>query len=71
MEERREWIEHSHARLSIVRQCGLASLSRSSYYYAPLGTETEENLELMRVIDRLYLKRPFYGAPRMTDWLRE
>jgi HTH-like domain len=25
----------------------------------------------MRVIDRLYLRRPFYGVPRMTDWLRE
>lgn len=57
--------------LSIVRQCALAGLSRSSYYYEPLVTETEENLDLMRVIDRLYLKRPFYGAPRMTDWLRE
>lgn len=57
--------------LSIVRQCALAGLSRSSYYYEPLGTETEENLDLMRAIDRLYLMRPFYGAPRMTDWLRE
>ena len=25
----------------------------------------------MRVIDKLYMKRPFYGAPRMTGWLRE
>jgi putative transposase len=24
---------------------------------------------LMRQIDRLYLRRPFYGSPRMTDWL--
>jgi putative transposase len=56
--------------LSIVRQCTLAGLSRSSYYYEPLGMETEANLALMRVIDRLYLKRPFYGAPRITDWLR-
>jgi len=24
----------------------------------------------MRRIDELYLKRPFYGSPRMTDWLR-
>ena len=56
--------------LSIVRQCTLAGLSRSSYYYEPLGMETEENLALMRVIDRLYLKRPFYGTPRITDWLR-
>ena len=25
----------------------------------------------MRIIDELYLKRPFYGAPRMTGWLQE
>jgi len=64
------WIEPKDVMLSIVRQCALAGLSRSSYYYEPLGTETDENLDLMRVIDRLYLKRPFYGAPHMTDWLR-
>ena len=71
MEKRREWIEPKHGTLSIVRQCALVGVSRSSYYYEPLGTETEQNLDLMRVIDRLYLRRPFYGAPRMTDWLRE
>jgi putative transposase len=71
VEDRREWIKPKHGKLSIVRQCTLAGLSRSSYYYEPLGAETEANLALMRVIDGLYLKRPFYGAPRMTDWLRE
>ncbi len=25
----------------------------------------------MRMIDKLYLKRPFYGSPRMTIWLRK
>jgi putative transposase len=57
--------------LSVVSQCALLGLSRSSYYYEPKETESAENLELMRVIDRLYLKRPFYGSPRMTDWLRD
>lgn len=71
LERRREWIEPKHGILSIARQCALAGVSRSSYYYEPLGTESEENLALMKVIDRLYLRRPFYGAPRMTDWLRE
>ncbi len=71
MEKRREWIEPQHHRLSIVEQCRLLGVSRSSYYYEPLGTESQENLEIMRVIDRLYLRRPFYGAPRMTDWLGE
>jgi putative transposase len=53
-----------------VEQCVLAGLARSTYYYEPVG-ESEENLALMRVIDELYLKRPFYGSPRMTDWLGE
>jgi putative transposase len=55
----------------VARQCALVSLSRSSYYHEPCGIESEENLALMRVIDELYLKRPFYGAPRMTLWLME
>jgi len=59
-----------HPKLSVARQCELIGLSRSSFYYEPMSTESEENLRLMRRIDELYLKRPFYGSPRMTDWLR-
>jgi putative transposase len=69
--ERREWIEPKDVMLLIVDQCALAGLNQSSYYYELLGVTTEETLDLMRGIDRLYLKRPFSGAPRMTDWLRE
>jgi putative transposase len=36
-----------------------------------MGTESRENLRLMRSIDELYLKRPYYGSPRMTDLLRK
>jgi len=36
-----------------------------------MGTESPENLRIMRKIDELYLSRPFYGSPRMTDWLRD
>lgn len=35
------------------------------------ATESVENLRLMRQIDALYLKRPFFGSPRMTLWLRD
>jgi putative transposase len=62
LERRREWIEPEHARLSVVEQCRLLGVSRSSYYYEPLCTESEKNLSIMTVIDRLYLKRPFYGC---------
>ena len=49
----------------------MVGLARSSYYFTPMASESEENLRLMRQIDELYLKRPFYGYPRMTLWLRE
>ena len=57
-----------HPTLSLRRQCELLDLNRASYYYQP-GTETTENLRLMRLIDGQYLKTPFYGSRRMTAWL--
>lgn len=71
VEKRRQWIEPHHPKLSIARQCGLVGLCRSSYYYRPTTKESLENLRLMRQIDELYLQRPFYGSPRITDWLRQ
>jgi len=55
----------------VSRQCELLGLARSSWYYEPMGRESAENLRLMRRIDELYLQRPFYGSPRMADWLRK
>jgi putative transposase len=49
----------------------MAGLARSSYYYTPVHAENEDNVLLMRQIDQLYLKRPFFGSPRMTLWLQE
>ena len=31
--------------------------------------ESEENLQLMRLIDEQYLHTPFYGSRGMTQWL--
>jgi len=47
----------------------MLGLSRSSYYYRA-RPESQLNLLLMRLIDEQYTKRPFYGVPRMTTWLR-
>ena len=62
---KRGWIEWEHPALSVSRQCALLGLARSTAYYAPTG-ESAENLELMRVLDELYTRRPFYGRRRMT-----
>ena len=63
-------IEPGHPEISIRRQCELVGLNRTSYYYKP-ASESPLNLELMRCIDEEYLKRPFYGWPRMTVRLRQ
>ncbi len=62
-------VEPSHPVLSIVRQCALVSISRSSFYYQPRG-ETSLNLALMRLIDEVFLDCPFYGARQMARHLR-
>jgi len=66
---RRGWVDHTHPGLPISRQCALLHVSRSSVYYTPNRTESEENLALMRLIDEEYLRHPFYGVPRITHWL--
>lgn len=49
----------------MARQCQLLGLARSTCYYQPVG-ETPQNLALMRRIDQLYLKWPFYGSRKMA-----
>ena len=55
--------------LSERRQCRLLRISRSSLYYTPKG-ESAENLTLMRRLDELYLRYPFYGSRQMRRHLR-
>jgi putative transposase len=62
---KRGWIEWEHPELSVSRQCALMGLARSTAYYMPTG-ESAENLQLMRVLDELYTRHPFYGRRRMT-----
>jgi putative transposase len=63
-------IEPCHPELSVRRQCGLLGLNRSTLYYQP-AAETEENLELMRLLDEEYTRHPFKGSRRMALWLAE
>lgn len=65
---RRQMIERGHASLSITAQCRLVSISRSSFYYAPVP-ETAETLALMAVIDAAFLDHPWYGSRQMARHL--
>ena len=61
-------MEPGHEQLSVTRQCQLLDLPRSSFYYEPrpADQETQENLEIMRLLDEQYTRTPFYGSRRMA-----
>ena len=56
--QRRELTDRRHRHLSIVRQCQLMGVSRSSLYYRPKETPPGD-LSLMQAMDRQYLETPF------------
>ena len=55
--------------LSIVAQCRLLSVPRSTLYRRPAPV-SEDDLQLLRRIDEQYLTAPFYGSRRMVAVLR-
>jgi putative transposase len=55
--------------LSIVKQCQILNLSRSTVYYQPRPVSPAD-LALMRRIDELHLVLPFAGARMLRDILR-
>ena len=55
--------------LSIVQQCILLNICRSSFYNIT-QQESSLNQELMKLIDKQNMKTSFYGVPRMTNYLR-
>ena len=65
-EVKRQGIDPNHEHLSLSRQCQLLGLARSTWYYEPLG-ESAENLALMREIDRLSIKRPYFGTRKVRE----
>jgi len=67
-QRRREMVGRRHPVLSTMRQCALVAISRSSLYYRPKGTSSQE-LALMKQIDQQYLSTLFYGSRRMKVWL--
>ena len=68
MTARKEVIDWNHSDISVIRQCQLLGLSKGTLYYKPVP-ETPYNLDLMELIDKQYLKTPFYGSRRMVAHL--
>jgi hypothetical protein len=68
--ERRAMVERPGETLSVRRQCALLNLARSGVY-RPGPVTGADDLALMRRIDELHLKRPFYGSRRMVFELNQ
>lgn len=63
--KRRDMIEPDHPKLSLSAQCRVLNISRSTLYYKPLPA-SGETLGLMKSIDKLFTKYPFFGSRQIA-----
>ena len=61
-------IDKEH-KLSITKQCKALNISRSSIYYKPHPV-SDNDRELMRLIDEIHLEEPYLGSRGMKSTLR-
>ena len=69
VKQRRAAVNRRRPSLSVARQCKLLDISRSGLYYQPARV-SENDLELMKLIDCQYMVTPFYGTRKMAVWLK-
>ena len=60
-------VESNQPGLSLSRQCRLLNVNRSSVYYKPRPISSDD-LELMRLIDDEYMKRPTSGSRSIRNY---
>lgn len=72
MSAKRDMVAAEPKAPSLRRQCELVGLNRASWYRQPMqpAVETDENLTLMRRLDKLYTSSPFYGSRKFVSVLR-
>jgi putative transposase len=63
VKQRRKLVDAHDEHLSLSAQCRLLNLHRSVYYYKPKGISAAD-LNLMRVMDRMYIEDPTRGSWR-------
>jgi putative transposase len=62
-------IDPAHQNLSVFRQCQILKINRSTFYYKKKPIKPED-LKLMELIDKQYLKTPTWGSRSMRNYLR-
>ena len=64
MAERRRLIDKDHPTVTVLRQCELFEVPRSTFYYLPQVVSAEE-LTLMKQLDELHMEYPFMGCRKL------
>lgn len=60
----------AHPLLSVRQQCELLELNRSSVYYQSRPKVlSDEQLALLRLVDEIYTKFPFFGTRQMSNYI--
>ena len=67
--DRRQMIERTEEAATIVHQCHLLDLPRSTLYYTPSKAYCEKDLRMMALLDWLHLEDPTRGTRRMRNEL--
>ena len=62
-------VDPAYQNLSVIRQCRLLNINRSTYYYKKRPIKLID-LKLMELIDKQYLKTPTWGSRSMRNYLR-
>jgi putative transposase len=54
----------------VRQQCDILGVSRSSIYYTPRSSVfSKGQLDLLRLVDEIYTKYPFFGTRQMSDYI--
>lgn len=67
MNELKSYISDNES-ISIRKQCDLMDINRSTVYYNAVP-ESDENLQIMRLLDEEFLNHPTHGVFQMQDFL--
>jgi len=62
-------IDRTHE-LPVSQQCRILDICRSSYYYQAVPRDQRE-VDLMRIIDEIHRKYPFYGSRKIRGELKD
>jgi putative transposase len=68
-ERRLEWVDATHAELSLRRQCELLQVNRSTLYYKAREADIDD-ISLLNEIRDVWERYPFYGYRRITKELQ-